>query len=116
MDIIIEEERRIPDFIVDGDRLGDNSAIQVFDDDPCQEDDYSWDDILIDDYDIHWSDKDRDGDGFIRDPGFSVPLGSFLFTVSSMEPMEGSFMRRFRWILVLIVGLLGFAVGVLVAP
>ena len=101
MDIIIEEERRIPDFVVQGDH--------------CEEDDFwgLWDD---DDFDLP---PDFEGeDRPIDDPGLErVGVTFSLVGIVKDSDSRRQAMRSFKWTMtVILVGLIGFAVGLMTAP
>lgn len=108
MDIIIEEERRIPDFVVDGDRLAND------------DEDFFWPDDVFDDdiqgeLDFDEELTDGDSDGFV-DPGFIFPIGGGYF-LSIGGHRKDQAMRSMRWMtIVLTVAVVGFVVGLLAAP
>lgn len=108
MDIIIEEERRIPDFVIDGDRLDGG------------EEDFFWpDDVFDDDIEGEFNadeiplDRDRSS---LVDPGFIFPIGGGYF-LSIGGRKKDQTMRSMRWVtIVLTVAIVGFVVGLMAAP
>lgn len=129
MDIIIEEERRIPDFVIDGDSRNIKRS-GLFDPYPSDGDfdddfwaEYLADDCCFDDDDLvaiggnrPLNYEDSDSDSF-TDPGFFLPIGGFLITMERTGNKGFHQMRRVKWVAATVIALVvGFAVGILTAP
>lgn len=116
MDIIIEEERRIPDFVVGGDRMligqdQSNDSLSFWDSlwDEDLENDISHDAFIP---------TGRDIQGFITDPGLISPLvGQVTITMGNKTTRRWENMRRLKWTALLMTAtLVGLVVGLLTAP
>lgn len=134
MDIIIEEERRIPDFVVDGDTSTRRDAQRPLAEEMSQEDFWDLevddlddlDDQLGDLNDHWWSEYFNDDSkiehesnfyGVINDPGFLLPIGNFLFTIERTGSSQKPKARRLRWVIILTFAVLvGLAAGLVTAP
>lgn len=130
MDIIIEEERRIPDFVGDGDSRNIRRS-GLFDPDPSDDefDDDFWAEYLADDccFDDDDSIEALGGNRLLgyqsnevnsfSDPGFFLPIGGFLITMERTGNKGFGQMRRIKWVAATVIALVvGFVVGILTAP
>lgn len=119
MDIIIEEEKHIPDFVVNGDISYRDDGLLV-----------DIDDFKDDDDGLFWPDSDIDDDFDVLDapnasrsmhaidPGIIVPVGGgYFFAIGNFAQEKDKAMRRIKWMSVMtLVAVVSFVVGLLAAP